>query len=735
MSRSAIDLTDCDREPIHIPGTVQPYGVLLVLAEPALTVAQISENVGSHLPLRLEEVLGQPLSTVIDPASVDEVREALRQGRWYETNPLRISAHGKRFDGTVHRHDGAAILELEPAPEPPISTAMRHPFRLALMQLQRASTVAELADVVVQQMRLVTGFERVMFYRFREDGHGSVDAEAKEPALEPYLGLHYPASDIPAQARQLYLKNWLRLIFDARATPARIVPTLRADTGSPLDLSFSVLRSVSPIHLEYMANMGVRASMSISLIVGGRLWGLISCLNHSGPRRASQEMRAACEFLGRLASLQIAALEDHELLAQRNSRRTTEEALAESMRQSIGEENVLVALRALPNELMALVAAEGAAVVGAGEPVTCGRTPPLELVQAIAAWVQEKEGLRPFSTASLGALFPRAREASDVASGLLTFALPGAPQRRLLWFRPEIVKTVSWGGDPSKPVAADSGERLRPRHSFAVWREDVRFCSQSWTASDLEAADELQRRAIEVDLERRLASEQRAVRARNDLLAVVSHDLRSPLSAILMQTEVMLKQAHSDEEIARRSRASAERIRRSATHMKALIDDLLDLARIETQRFALHLEAVDSRAMVEEARLAASATAEAKQITLANESIDSATVKADPERIFRVLTNLIDNAIKFTPEGGTITVRVERRGDELLITVRDTGPGIAVDQLPHVFDRYWKGRPASQVGAGLGLYIAKGIVDAHGGRIWAESSTGGAKLSFTLPLE
>ena len=142
-----------------------------------------------------------------------------------------------------------------------------------------------------------------MFYRFHDDGHGSVDAEARQPGLEPYLGLHYPASDIPAQARQLYLKNWLRLIVDARATPVQIVPTLRPDTQAPLDLSFAVLRSVSPIHLEYMANMGVRASMSMSLIVKNRLWGLISCLDHTGPRRISYEMRAACEFIARLTSL------------------------------------------------------------------------------------------------------------------------------------------------------------------------------------------------------------------------------------------------------------------------------------------------------------------------------------------------------------------------------------------------------------------------------------------------
>ena len=307
---------------------------------------------------------------------------------------------------------------------------MHHPFRPALMRIQRVITLAELADVVVQQMRRVTGFERVMFYRFHEDGHGSVDAEAKDPALEPYLGLHYPASDIPAQARQLYLKNWLRLIFDARATPARVVPTLRADTGGPLDLSFSVLRSVSPIHLEYMANMGVRASMSISLIVRDRLWGLISCLNHTGPRRVSHEMRAACEFLGRLTSLQIAALEDRELLALRASRRATEEALARAMRESAAEDNVLAALLARPKELMGLVGAEGAALVGAGEPVTCGRTPPPALIAGDrGVGRREEKRLGPFSTASLGALFPRAQEASDVASGLLTFALPGVPRR------------------------------------------------------------------------------------------------------------------------------------------------------------------------------------------------------------------------------------------------------------------------------------------------------------------
>jgi len=612
---------------------------------------------------------------------------------------------------------------------------MPHPFRPALLRLQRVVTSAELAEVVVQQTRRVSGFERVLFYRFHEDGHGSVDAEAKEPALEPYLGLHYPASDIPAQARELYRKNWLRLIYDGRATPARVVPTLRADTGRPLDLSFSVLRSVSPVHLEYMANMGVRASMSISLVVRDRLWGLISCLNHSGPHRISHEARMACELLGRLVSLQISAFEDRDQLARRSSRRAVEEDLARAMRESAAGTNVLDALLTNPKELMGIAGAEGVAVVSSSQVTTHGRTPPRSLIQDIAAWVDETQGFRPFASASLADLFPRARPASEVASGLLTFALPGGSQRRLLWFRPELIQTVSWGGDPNKPVAGPSGDRLRPRHSFAAWREEVRARSQPWSAGDLEAASDLQRRAIEVDLERRFLSEQRAVRVRDDLLAVVSHDLRSPLGSILLHAEAMLRERRTDpERNAADLRDGAKRIKRTAGHMKYMTDDLLDLGSIEARRFAPRLQPVESRGLIEEAVQIASPMADAKRISLAAELIDTPRLEADPERLLRVLSNLLGNAIKFTPEGGKIAVRAELRGDALSVAVADTGPGIPADDLPHIFERYWKAAATRSPGAGLGLYIAAGIIEAHGGKIWAESPAGGARFTFTLPL-
>src|SRR4029077_11509908 len=236
----------------------------------------------------------------------------------------------------------AAILELEPASAVAAEDMEPHPLRQTLIRVQDVGTVQELANVVVEGVKRVTGFDRVMFYRFDEVGDGSVDAEAVAPGLEPYLGLHYPASDIPQQARRLYLENRLRIIADARGKPARIVPTLRPDTGAPLDLRFAVLRSVSPIHLEYMANMGLRASMSIALVVRDRLWGLISCANHTGPRPVAHHLRVACEFLGRLTSLQIDALEDREVAARRASSQATASMLADAMRtQDDATDNVL----------------------------------------------------------------------------------------------------------------------------------------------------------------------------------------------------------------------------------------------------------------------------------------------------------------------------------------------------------------------------------------------------------
>ena len=382
---------------------------------------------------------------------------------------------------------------------------------------------------------------------------------------------------------------------------------------------------------------------------------------------------------------------------------------------------------------MDLVDAGGVAVVENGEPVTCGSVPPADVIREIARWLEERGDLRPFSSDSLGIDFPPALAASDVASGLLTFALPDA---RLMWFRPEVIQTVNWGGDPTKPVDAEAGTRLRPRHSFALWKQEVRARSRPWTPSDLEAADELQRRATEVDLQRRLVSEQRAVRARDEMLAVVSHDLGNPLSVILLEVAHLLRHLpESEDQRTRTLGESVALIRRSTMRMKALIDDLLELERLGAKSFPVNVQPVESRDLLEDARIDAQPLADAKHISLVLDLIDPPKIHADPHRISQVLANLLGNSIKFTPEGGTVTLRARSRDGVLSVTIADTGRGIAPEHLAHIFDRYWRPRGSEGEGTGLGLYIARGIVEAHGGRVWAESSAQGATFVFTLPLE
>ena len=308
-----VDLTSCEREPIHIPGRIQPHGLLLTLQEPDLIIMQASENTLSLLSTPAQDLLGKPLGILLNPSDVDALRDACQQHS-LDNNPvylltMQIRGGQTPFEAIVHRNQGILVLELEPAPEEAVRVDTYALVRRAIPQIQVARSLEQMFDVVAQQVRHINGFDRVMIYQFDADGHGSVVAENKREDLEAFLGLHYPASDIPVQARKLYTLNLLRLIADVGYTPADIVPTINPATGALLDMSYCVLRSVSPIHVQYLKNMGVAASMSISILRDGELWGLIAC-HHHAPRFVAYDVRTACEFVGQVVSLQLATKQD-----------------------------------------------------------------------------------------------------------------------------------------------------------------------------------------------------------------------------------------------------------------------------------------------------------------------------------------------------------------------------------------------------------------------------------------
>ena len=727
----ADQLTNCDLEPIHTPGAIQPHGALLVLREPDLKVQQVSANSQEMLGLSVDAVLQGFLHDWLDAASLVELSDALARPRPEEASPLKLHLAGRAFDGVCHRHQGATILELEPAI---VSTAAQV-GRLwgALARIQAAESLDALHQVAAEEVRRITGFDRVMVYRFDEDGHGSVVSEARAEQLTPYLGLHYPASDIPRQARALYLVNWLRIIPDASYTPSLMVQAARAEGPTSLDLSHAILRSVSPVHLEYMHNMGATGSMSISLLVAGRLWGLISCVHHQGPRYVGYVDRAACEVIGRLTSLQTAALEELNRGRFRDSRRNSLDLLEHDMRHAVGP--VFAALAAHPAALLDLIDATGAAISSDDSLAVHGLHPQIEDLDALLRWLDLTQSGTVFSTSCLAALYPPAEAWAEFGSGLLCISMPGKTTQRVLWFRPEVVQTVNWSGEPTKLVGLDSSDRLHPRRSFALWREELRLRSLPWRADELETAIELRRRIVEVDLVRQVALGEQAVRARDDLVAVVSHDLKNPLSVIQMQSSALLRGIVSEDgESSRRLRAAAERIQRAIDRMNTLLHDLLDLSKIEAGRFSVQPTVHNARELVEEALLVLEPLGHRKQITFTLDASDDCTVLADRDRIYQVLSNLVGNALKFSPDGGAIQLQISKADNETLFTVADEGPGIAADQLSHLFNRYWQAPRSGRQGSGLGLYIAKGIVEAHGGRIWVVSALGsGSAFSFALP--
>ncbi|MGR6965244.1 SpoIIE family protein phosphatase [Geodermatophilus sp. URMC 61] len=476
-------LRRCADEPIAVPGAIQPHGALLAVTEPDLAVVVASANAA--------DVLGTTpacLADVLDPADLDRLRAGLA-GHLPEVNPMRVTVAGAEVDLVVHRADGLLLTEWEPLAGAERADAVWHArLALVLQRLSASGTLDELTASLARDVRALTGFDRVMVYRFDPEWNGEVVAEDRRADLEPFLGLRYPASDIPAQARALYATNWLRLIPDATYRRVPLEPAANPVTGRPLDLSGAMLRSVSPVHLEYLANMGVVASMSVSLIDRGRLWGLVSCHHYRGPHRPSYADRVAAEFLGRTASLLLhTTVESGEqgrvvAVAQRQAElvaalgrtpRTPAQALTE------GTPTVLD-----------LLPAAGAAVRLDGRLHLLGSTPPAERVPGLVAALLAQD--RP-ATDALGSVVPEAADVVDTAGGLLAVEVGGGGGDFLAWFRPETPREVTWGGNPYTPktVETAAGPRLSPRRSFAAWRETVRGTATPWRAHEVEAAQAL----------------------------------------------------------------------------------------------------------------------------------------------------------------------------------------------------------------------------------------------------
>ena len=494
------DLTNCEREQIHLAGSIQPHGALLVVADSDLTILQASANARDFLGLD-----GDPQGMRLEALGGDLWREVWRTPRVRAPIPYVTrckSGPGARpLNVLLHRAGaGEIVVELEHAGEPRDFGA---DIERALAGMLGATSLQGLCDESARVFKEIAGYDRVMIYRFDDEGHGEVYAETRRPELEPFLGNRYPASDIPQIARRLYMTNRVRMLADVHYQPAPLIPKLSPVTGGELDMSLCFLRSVSPIHIQYLQNMGVAATLVVSLMVGDKLWGLVSC-HHYSPRHLHFEMRSVCELLGEALGTRIAALESFWQSQGEISVRRLEARMVESISRHGDWRG---ALFDSARSLLLPLAAEGAALVFEGEIRTTGETPSTEDIRALAKWIgpQLKDGL--FATAGLAAIAPDFARLTGPAAGIVAAPVSADQSEMLLWFRPERVRTVTWGGNPFKaPSSGDDPLELSPRRSFAQWHQVVAGASDPWTAADLNAARLIGASVSDVILQFRAAS-------------------------------------------------------------------------------------------------------------------------------------------------------------------------------------------------------------------------------------
>jgi len=761
IKREAVSFSNCDSEPVQTPGCVQAHGALLVLRLADLCITQASENVDAVLGHTVESILSRPVSTVI---GIDGQRQlqALLAAQSLDRNPqhflslpavLNAAGAAGMMDVTAHVIDGIAILEFEltggaDAGSPEHYTSVKK----IVARLQTADSLRQFCDFAVEEIRELTGMHRVMVYKFHQDGHGEIWAESKRADLAPWLGLHFPAEDFPKPARDIFSKIWLRPIPDIAGALAEMVPVLNSDTNKPLDMTYCFLRGVSVMYTEYLQNMKVSGSTTMAIRRDGQLWGLITCHHYDEPKHLSSQVRAACEFLAQVVSLQHNAIEDKEHLAYRLKL----ESVHLQLLTRAARENGIGGLATDAPSLLDGIEAGGASLYHDGCWQCVGKTPDVTQLTRLVDWLNDVAltgKTQPmYATAWLAGDYPPAAAFANVASGLLAGRLSRSGRDMILWFRPETIQSVNWAGNPHDKVmvAGPNGPRLTPRASFALFVESVRERSLPWTLVECDAAAKMQGQLVELVVD---GAEQRSIlnaelaRSKAELEAfhhVASHDLKEPLRSIHQYASQLTEDAAL---VDNKDRTKLDRVVKLATRMDTLLDSLLHFVHIGKNRMTLEL--VDANEIV----------ADAVQIIGSLDGQQAVITVPRPLPLMRcnrgwcreIFVHLISNAVHYTDavqgqiEIGTIHadelhVRPgcpEGSRQHTIYYVADNGIGIHAEYFPQIFKLFKRlhGRDEYGGGTGTGLTVVRKLVEKHAGKIWLDSMPGtGTTFYFTLPL-
>jgi len=485
----------CGSIPTHLINLIQPHGALLVLEKASLKIVQGSENTEQIMGMPVAQLLNQSLEDYVEAPQVEAIREKITRFTIKDQIPVDIRFNPKVrpvvLTTSIHIRDEYVLLELEETkqdvPQQSFLTVYQE-VKYIMAALKEARNWEEIGRIAIPEIKRLSGFDRVMLYRFDEQWNGTVVAEAREEQLEPYLHLRFPASDIPKQTRDLYFKNPYRLIPNRNYTPVKLKPVVNPLTSTFTDLSECALRGVPPVHVAYLKNMDVAASMSTPIIVNNQLWGLISC-HHQTPRYPNYEMRSAFELLSNVMAAQLAFREREQLLQDQSELDRIGARLVERM---YTQKDFVIGLTDHSPNITDLLRAQGVVIVHDGVYKTVGATPPLNQIKEIVRWLQLNQVEKIFATNHLSDAFSLSTLNPEVASGLIALPISLRKGEYVLGFRPEVIQTVEWGGNPNQAIHFEAdGKTYHPRNSFSIWKEQVRNTSLPWQTQEIEAADRL----------------------------------------------------------------------------------------------------------------------------------------------------------------------------------------------------------------------------------------------------
>lgn len=748
-------LNQYESQLLHTPGSIQPHGILFSFQEPELTIGHISQNIQDYLGILPQKLLNQPIKKLLSPSQIEAIQQTLREATG-NSNTCQLSLSTplgkKEFDGVAHRLANSVILELEPRK---VEKSENLPdffawVSNALANLQKTSTLKEFLHLVASEVQNIIQFDRVMVYQFDSQDAGEVVAEVKREDLDSYLGLHYPAPDIPKESRKLYLECRLRYIPNINALPIDILAAENAVNSLSLDLTSVSLRSVESCCVEYHHNMGVAALLVISLIKDGRLWGLVSC-HHQTPKYLPHSVRVACDLLGQFASLELVNKIAQEELDDKIKLQSLHSVVLEGMAK---KENFRDALLSPESRLLDLVNAQGAAISLDDEIILVGKTPSQENIDQLIEWLEPQVVDSLFYTDSLPKLYPAAAAYKNLASGVLLLRISQIRRYYLLWFRPEVIQTVNWAGNPleSIQVAADGNIVLSPRKSFELWQETVRFVSKPWKTSEVESAIEFRNAIIGLILTQadELAKLNQELERSNQELAsfafAASHDLKEPLRGIHNYSVFMLEDY--TEVLDELGIERLQTLVRLTQRMESLIDVLLKYSRLGQTE--LNLETRNLNSLLEQ-------VINVFQVSYPDNDLEICLtrplpmIRCDSILVNEVFSNLLSNAFKYNNKsekwleiGYLEPDEQVKRGwidAQLAFTAppvfyfKDNGIGIRDRHQETVFRLFKRLHAHNKFGGGIGagLTIAKKIVERHGGIIWAESVYGESTVFyFTL---